>query len=292
VGGVRPDGYHEIASRMCAISLADRLEFRPRPRGIVLAVDGPCARGVPRGPTNLVVRAARLLAAELGETRGAAIRLTKRVPHGAGLGGGSSDAAATLRGLLALWGRRLPRARRLALAAALGSDVAFFTGPSPALASGRGETLRPLPPPRPALRFVLVAPSTPIATAWAYAQLARGKSRLTARRPAAKLLQLRAIGDARGKIYRTLFNDLEQVVLPHAPEVRQALAALHSRGVVTARMSGSGSAVFGLGPTGVPLGRIAERLRREGYRVFVARSVRAGSRTCREKAQGRRKIRR
>ena len=146
VGPRRADGYHEIATILCAISLHDTLSFRLRRRGFALSVDGPCARGVPRGPANLVLRAARLLARELGETRGATIRLTKRVPHGAGLGGGSSDAAATLRGLLALWKRRLPRSRLSALAAELGSDVPFFLGSSPALATGRGEILKPLKP--------------------------------------------------------------------------------------------------------------------------------------------------
>ncbi len=285
VGPLRPDGYHEVATTLCAISLADRLTLRPRARGFTLRVDGPCARGVPRGPSNLVLVAARALAAELGETRGAALRLSKHVPHGAGLGGGSSDAAATLRGLLALWRRRLPRARLHALAARLGSDVPFFLGKSPAFATGRGERVRELAAPRPALRFVVVAPRRGVSTAWAYRVFSRvgrgGKSRLTVGNHPAKLLQFRNVRVWGIKLRHNFSNDLEAAVVPRVPEVRQAMSALEANGVDGARMSGSGSAVFALIPTGFREQAVVERLRRAGHRVYVGRSVRAGSRTCR-----------
>ena len=281
VGPKRADGYHEIATVLCAISLHDTLSFRPRSRGFALLVDGPCARGVPRGPANLVLRAARLLAKELGETRGASIRLTKRVPHGAGLGGGSSDAAATLKGLLALWRRRLPTARLQALAAELGSDVPFFLGKSPALATGRGEILKPLAPIEPPLRILLVVSDVPIPTAWAYAKYAPVKSRLTGWNRLVRLLQLRSEVQVRSKVNLNFFNDLESAVVPRVPAVREALAALQIGGTVVARMSGSGSAVFGLVASTRSLRRIAAQLSDRGHRVTAARSVRAGSRPCR-----------
>ena len=281
VGPRRADGYHEIASVLCAISLHDVLSFRPRSRGFALKVDGPHARGVPRGASNLVLRAARALAAELGETRGAFIRLTKNVPHGAGLGGGSSDAATTLRGLLALWGRRLPRERLLALAAALGSDVPFFLGPSPALATGRGEVLTPLRKISPPLRILLVTSDVPIPTAWAYAKYAPTKTRLTGWNRVVRLLQLWSWGRPRSKVSLNFFNDLESAVLPRVPAVREALAALQTGGTEVARMSGSGSAVFGLVASTRSLRRIAAQLSDKGHTVTAARSVRAGSRPCR-----------
>jgi len=281
VGPRRADGYHEIATILCAISLHDTLSFRLRRRGFALSVDGPCARGVPRGPANLVLRAARLLARELGETRGATIRLTKRVPHGAGLGGGSSDAAATLRGLLALWKRRLPRTRLTALAAELGSDVPFFLGSSPALATGRGEILRPLKPIAPPLRILLVVSDVPVTTAWAYAKYAPAKSRLTGWKHVVRLLQLRSEVNVRSKVHLNFYNDLESAVLPRVPAVRDALAALQAGGTEVARMSGSGSAVFGLVASTRSLRRIAAQLGDKGHTVTVARSVRAGSRPCR-----------
>ena len=281
VGPKRPDGYHEIATVLCAISLHDTLGFKARARGFTLAVDGPCARGVPRGSSNLVLRAARLLAAELGETRGASLRLTKRIPHGAGLGGGSSDAATTLRGLLALWKRRLPRARLHALAAELGSDVPFFLGSSPALALGRGEVLRPLRAIHPPLHLVLITSDVPIPTAWAYAKYHPAKSRLTGWKRLVNLLQLRSEGRIRSKVHLNFYNDLESAVLPRVPAVREALAALQAGGMEVARMSGSGSAVFGLVASTRSLRRIAAQLSDQGHTVTVARSVQAGSRPCR-----------
>ena len=281
VGPVRPDGYHEIASILCAISLHDVLAFKARSKGFSLHVDGPHARGVPRGGSNLVLRAARLLAAELGETRGAAIRLTKNVPHGAGLGGGSSDAAAALRGLLALWRRRLPRARLLALAAQLGSDVPFFLGRSPALATGRGELLAPLRAISPPLRILVITSDVPIPTAWAYAKYAPAKSRLTGWKRVVRLFQLWSEGSLRSKVFRNFYNDLEIAVLPRVPAVREALTALLAGGTEVARMSGSGSAVFGLVASTRSLRRIAAQLSDKGHTVTVVRSVRAGSRPCR-----------
>jgi 4-diphosphocytidyl-2-C-methyl-D-erythritol kinase len=282
VGPTRPDGFHEVATVMQAVSLHDVLEFRPRARGFILAVDGPEARGVPRDGTNLVLRAARLLAAELGEPRGASIRLTKNVPHGAGLGGGSSDAAATLRGLAILWERRVSRARLQGLAARLGSDVPFFLGPGTALATGRGEILRPLPHPTPALRLVLVAPRVAVSTAWAYAHYDIQKSRLTHWKQVVNLLQLRGVLAARREVKHRLFNDLEGVVLPRVAAVRKARQALVKAGAQGVLMSGSGSAVFGLVPdVRIPPRVIAARLSRSFSRVYVARSVRAGSRVCR-----------
>jgi 4-diphosphocytidyl-2-C-methyl-D-erythritol kinase len=203
------------------------------------------------------------------------------VPHGAGLGGGSSDAAATLRGLLRLWRRRLPRARLLELAAELGSDVPFFLGPSPALATGRGENLRRLKPITPALRILVVTSDVPIPTAWAYAKYAIPKSRLTGWKRLVRLLQLRAEVVARSKVNRNHYNDLESAVVPRVPAVREALAALRAGGTEVARMSGSGSAVFGLVASTRSLRRIAAQLSDKGLTVTVARSVRAGSRPCR-----------
>jgi 4-diphosphocytidyl-2-C-methyl-D-erythritol kinase len=278
VGPKRPDGYHEVATTLCAISLHDTLVFTPRTRGFTLAVDGPESRGVPRTRANLVLRAAQALADALGESKGAAIRLTKRVPHGAGLGGGSSDAAATLRGLLNLWRRRVPRARLAQIAAGLGSDVPFFLGKSPAFACGRGEVVRELRAIRPALRLLIVAPRAMVPTKWTYGQYVIPKSRLTGWKQVARLLQLRSevIG---GSKFKWIFsNDLERVVLPRTPAVREALVALRASGVKAARMSGSGSAVFGISDNAHALARAAAELGSKGLRVYVARSVRAGSR--------------
>lgn len=280
VGPKRADGFHEVATALIAISLHDRVAFAPRARGFTLAVDGPEARGVPLDDSNLVLRAARALADALGERRGAAIRLTKHIPHGAGLGGGSSDAAATLRGLLALWERTLSRARLHEIAAQLGSDVPFFLGPGFAMATGRGEILRPLAAPR-ALDFVVVVPDVAISTRWAYANYEIPKSRLTGFGHVATLVQLRAESYARDNVKPRLLNDLERGVRARFGAVPEALRDLRHAGARQVRMSGSGSAVFGVVPAGHSPRFVAERLRTSDSRVYVVRSVRAGSRPCR-----------
>ena len=149
--GRRADGYHEVRTVLHAISLADEIAFAPAD-DLSLAVEPPeagafsSAASAPAGDDNLVLRAARLLRREAGVKAGAAICLRKRIPVAAGLGGGSSDAAATLRGLRRLWGLDLDADALREMAAQLGSDVPFFVTGGAALAEGRGERLAPLPP--------------------------------------------------------------------------------------------------------------------------------------------------
>jgi 4-diphosphocytidyl-2-C-methyl-D-erythritol kinase len=281
VGPKRADGYHEIATVLQAISLHDVLSFAPRARGFTLAVSGPEARGVPRDASNLVLRAARALAAELGETRGAAIRLDKRVPHGAGLGGGSSDAAATLVGLCRRWRRRVARARLAAIAARLGSDVPFFLGPGRAFARGRGEIVEPIAPPRRPLALVVVVPDVRVSTAEAYASHVIPKSRLTGWKRVVNLVQLRANRNDRGDVKQAVFNDLEGSVLRRHRPIAEARDRLLQNGATAALMSGSGSGVVGFASASTPPRVIAARLSRIFGKVFTARSVRAGSQPCR-----------
>jgi 4-diphosphocytidyl-2-C-methyl-D-erythritol kinase len=161
----REDGYHEIETVFVPLALYDRLEIaRSGAAGIDLAVEGA---ELPEGRGNLVVRAAEEGCRALGLATGLRIRLEKRIPVAAGLGGGSSDAAATLAGLEALAGRRLPEAERRALAVGLGADVPFFLDPRPALARGVGDVLAPLDR-VPELWWVLVLLPFPISTARAY----------------------------------------------------------------------------------------------------------------------------
>ena len=140
VGRIRPDGYHEVRSRMVSIDLADRLTAESA-GGLELVCDDPA---VPRGEENLVVRAARLLAREAGIAARARLTLEKRVPMGGGLGGGSSDAAVALLLLERLWGLGSSRERLDALAADLGSDVPFFLTGGEAEVTGRGEIVTPV----------------------------------------------------------------------------------------------------------------------------------------------------
>ncbi len=183
-------GYHSLETVFCAISLADTLTVRRSEPGIRLIVEGAVDTGPPE--RNLVVRAAERMEQELGSGLGVEIHLHKQIPAAAGLGGGSSDAAACLRALNALLGEPIAPERLLQMGAELGSDVPFFLCGSPlALAWGRGERLLPLPPlPE---RCVLVAyPGEPISTADAFARVA--ERRVDSAGPEAFSFPLNALG--------------------------------------------------------------------------------------------------
>jgi 4-diphosphocytidyl-2-C-methyl-D-erythritol kinase len=177
--GKRPDGYHDLATLMVAVSLFDTLEFKEdRSKATVLDVlpdpSAPAdeARPAPSpGPDNLVWRAAELLRRRFGRDDGVRIRLIKRIPLAAGLGGGSSDAAATLAGLNRLWRLGLGRADLERLGAELGSDVPFFFSAPAAWCTGRGEVVMPLVPGRP-LWLVLACPPVGLSTAAVFGTLA------------------------------------------------------------------------------------------------------------------------
>ncbi len=165
IRGRRADGYHEIDTLMVPIALADEIEIERGGEGIEFT----CSEASLHGGENLVVRATRLFCEENGIVEGMRIHLEKRIPHGAGLGGGSSDAAATLRALDAMFETRLGRERLTELAARLGSDVPFFVVESAARCRGRGEiveavSLAELPP------LLLVKPEFAVPTPWAYSR--------------------------------------------------------------------------------------------------------------------------
>jgi 4-diphosphocytidyl-2-C-methyl-D-erythritol kinase len=247
VVGRRPDGYHDLHTVFQAIDLADTVRLRRRPEpGVSLVVDGEVP--VPAGEENLAVRAAlRLgegLQAHRGEgpwkTAGLEIHLTKRIPSGAGLGGGSSDAAAVLVGLEALWGARLPEPERLALALALGSDVPFFLIGGTARGEGRGEILTPLPAPPPAA-WVLAIPPFAVATAKAYENLSR---RLTSSVSNLRMLEAALLSGDFGAFTENIVNDLEVGVVRIQPRLARIKRELLSRGAAGVGLTGSGSVLF------------------------------------------------
>lgn len=234
-------GYHALETVFCALSLADEVTVARGDGGIRLEMEG----GVDAGPPerNLAVRAADRFYAAIGEAPAIDLHLAKRIPAAAGLGGGSSDAAATLRALNALHGDPLPREALLQMGIELGADVPFFLCGSPlALAWGRGERLMPLPPlpPRP----VLVAhPGEAMPTPEAFAAVAalRGGSY----QPRASLIDPAALADW-DSVATLAANDFEPVVTARIPSLRDALAALRASGATIALLAGSGSSIFAI----------------------------------------------
>jgi 4-diphosphocytidyl-2-C-methyl-D-erythritol kinase len=260
----RPDGYHELRTVFQTISLHDTLELELLRRGgIVLEADDP---DLPLGRENLVWRALDALSGELGLRRGVRVRLEKRIPAGRGLGGGSSDAAAALVGLMRLTRSRLPLARLVEIAASLGADVPFFLFGGRALGVGRGDEIYPLPEgPRQAV--VVVSPATiHVATREAYRWL---DSRLTKRGADSKLFCFSALcwgGQGSG-----LANDFEPAVFRRHPRLARLKRALLRRGAREAALAGSGSAVFGIFPSPAQARRAAAGFPDD--RVFVAETL-------------------
>lgn len=233
------DGFHGVETLLCRISLADEVEAtRIDAPGVALD-----AGGADLGPEadNLAVRAARLVLDSTGNRFGVQLRLGKQIPVRAGLGGGSSDAAAALAATNALAGNAIPRHELLQLAARLGSDVPFFlSGAALALAWGHGERLLRLPPlpPAPAL---LLTPDAPVATAEAYGWVDAARSNAGRRGAVALDLDvLRTWGD----VGRMAGNDFEAPVFARHPVVRGAFEALVATRPLVCRMSGSGSTLF------------------------------------------------
>ncbi|MDX2273122.1 MAG: 4-(cytidine 5'-diphospho)-2-C-methyl-D-erythritol kinase [Cyanobacteriota bacterium] len=261
--GQRPDGFHEVAMVLQSIALADHLHLRALSKGIYLRSDHP---QVPQDATNLAYRAAALLQEECAGGRGVEIILHKRIPVGAGLAGGSTDAAAVLVGLNQLWELGLTVADLQILGSRLGSDVPFCITGGTQLATGRGEILEPLAD-LPLLPLILAKPKElSIPTVWAYQtyrQLDYGH--VDQSRPASRLQNLLlTIGQTTtvSDLVEHLANDLERAVLPHHPVVGYLKEVLLQAGALGVLMSGSGSAVFGLMLTDSDALAMQERLSR------------------------------
>lgn len=240
VVGRRADGYHELRSLMVPISLYDRVSMRVLPaarNSVTCSVSGP--ERVPGGRNNLAARAALSLLEETGICARVELHLYKRIPAGAGLGGGSSDAAAVLRTLQRILGVRLQRTRLTGLGASLGADVPFFLGGRPAWASGIGEQLQVVKG-LPRMALVVAVPRVRIATAWAFEHALGG---LTSRKkvPTLAHLSLRDLAQGRG-----LHNDFESGVSSAEPEVGRVARRLTEVGARATVLSGTGSAVVGV----------------------------------------------
>jgi 4-diphosphocytidyl-2-C-methyl-D-erythritol kinase len=263
--GKRADGYHEIEPLMQPIGLWDTIRLQPRDRGVEMVCPGHPELA---GGENLVVKALKILGEELGRSLSFRVHLTKRIPWGAGLGGGSSDAAAVLKGVNDRLGRPVVPERLSQLAAQLGSDVPFFLLEQTAWARGRGERLEPAPG-WPAWWVVLVCPGFPLSTAWAYERV---KIPLTKKNKRTIIKSLKITPGLPPAAF--LENDLEEAVFPHYPVLADLKEALRRLGAAGALMTGSGSTVFGLWENKAAAARAARALQEEGWpQVLLTRGL-------------------
>lgn len=257
----RPDGYHNLRTVFERISLSDSITLKETAGpGIRVISD---SKDIPCDSRNLAYKAAEILKEDLGIEKGLEIRIKKMIPVGAGLGGGSSNAASVLLGLNRLWGLGLSRKRLLGYAARLGSDVSFFIYNCPyALGTSRGEKIRPLKSWKKRLWHILVVPGINAPTKEIYQEFDKGRG-------------LNVKSRARLGVYpnvkKILFNRLEEAAFRRYPQVAKVKEILFKEnGLEGALMSGSGSAVFGLVDSRKEGLRIAKGFSRfKDWKVFV-----------------------
>jgi 4-diphosphocytidyl-2-C-methyl-D-erythritol kinase len=238
--GKRRDGYHEVRMLMAGVSLFDKLSFEPRPDLLLECSQSPS--GLDCGASNLIVKAARLLQKRSGKTLGARIRLDKEIPLGAGLAGGSADAAAALLGLNRLWQLDYDLGVLRKLGAMLGSDIPFCLESGWAIASGRGEKLKPFSQ-RKKFYLVLLNPGFEVSTKWAYQNVDKGPS---SRRNLSALVYEALSQKDFERVNKIALNDLERVTAREYPEIGQMRQNLTDLGALVTRMSGSGPTVWAL----------------------------------------------
>lgn len=273
--GRRPDGYHEIDTCYQAIDLADTVVLEPSEEpGVSCRVEGPFAEGVPEGPENLAARAAVLLAERTGHEPRVAIKIVKEIPAGAGLGGGSSDAAAVLVALAHRFAVPDPEDTLVELAAELGADVPFFLEGGTQRAMGIGERLRRVPMPEERWG-ILVWPGVAVPTRWAYEEHDKA------------VLGTGTGGSDPGRFRRE--NAFASLVMARWPAITRAVEILAEAGAEDPRLSGSGSAVYALFRDPASRDVMFDRARkstilREGVRIWPFGFVHDGV-SCKESTE-------
>jgi 4-diphosphocytidyl-2-C-methyl-D-erythritol kinase len=253
VTGVREDGYHELESLFLPLDLADQVEVELRDEpGVEIELEG-AAPDVPGDARNLAARAASAFLEAAGLEAGVRIRLHKQIPSGAGLGGGSSDAAAVLRALAGLQPGRLDPERLAGLALGLGADVPWFLDPRPAVVSGIGERIEPVKG-FPELAILLLNPGIPVSTAEVYRARDALAGALTVSPAGSTMRPLAALREAGGRIDRVdaaefeawVVNDLEAAATRLCPPIARLRARLRDAGALAVGLSGSGPTLYGI----------------------------------------------
>lgn len=262
--GKRLDGYHEVEMVMQSVELHDSLEFSMADKGIAITVEGA---DLSPGADNLVYRAAELVRLQGGVNLGARIRLKKNIPVAAGLGGGSADAAATLKALNEMWGIGLSVAELILLGEQLGADVPFCLMEGTVLARGKGEQVLRLPP-CPPLGLVLVKPPFGVSTESVYRAFRSGQ---TVKKPDTRAMIEAIRANDVSDIAACLGNALESVTTRLHREVAEIKEKLIEAGALGALMSGSGPTVFGLTGDLAAARSVAARYKKADEQLLVTR---------------------
>ncbi|MCK9582025.1 MAG: 4-(cytidine 5'-diphospho)-2-C-methyl-D-erythritol kinase [Endomicrobiales bacterium] len=261
----RADGYHELVTVFHAINLCDILRFKKTNDGKIKLT---CSdKSLPLGDKNLVVKVAKLLQQKKNVKYGATIYLKKNIPSGAGLGGGSSDAATTLCALAKLWGTNSSISELHKIGAAIGADVPFFISPGTAVAKGIGDKLFQINKVTPAW-FIVVSPSFGISTAMAYSKV---KFPLTNIRKVNKIIAHIKAGRTLSSLNEALFNRFEEFVFDSFSELGDIKQKLSSFGCPSL-MSGSGSCVFAIAASKSVAQKAKLKMQKYGYKIWIVSS--------------------
>jgi 4-diphosphocytidyl-2-C-methyl-D-erythritol kinase len=261
----REDGYHELRTILQKINLHDLLHFSlKKERGISIKTNHP---NLPVGKRNLVYQAVQSILKKSDYKGGVLIEIEKRIPLGAGLGGGSSNAATTLKAMNQLLKINLPKKELMAMGLEIGADVPFFFLEGAAIASGIGERLKKIE--LPGLWFVLIYPNFEVSTRWAYQNFILTKRRFH--------FNLHGLLRTPKEISNLLWNDLEEVVSREYPQIGVMKKMLYSAGALGALMTGSGPTVFGVfseeGGASEAYKKVKKMVRGRGWIILNARSI-------------------
>ncbi len=263
----RDDGFHELETLFQMVAWFDEVELEGTQEHVELFCDTP---GIPNDETNLVVKAARLLQNRFpGKCGGVKMTLKKNIPSGAGLGGGSGNAAGVLLALNLLWNLKIPRADLISMASELGSDVPFFLMSPCAIGAGKGEILQSVESPI-SFYILMIYPGFPISTPWVYGNL---KLKLTKSENNISILKNFIMRSEFAQLGAALYNDLEPVVFKRYPEILRIKNELLDSGAGGALLSGSGSTVFGIFDNPEIAKKALARFTGGKYRVCLAKSI-------------------
>jgi 4-diphosphocytidyl-2-C-methyl-D-erythritol kinase len=266
VTGKRPDGYHELVSVMQALELADEITVSRASNGVEVTCDN---EAVPPGTGNIAYRAASELLDAASSREGVKIHIIKKTPVAAGLGGGSSDAAAVMRAVRLLYGLEVSDDELKNIGLGLGADVPFFLGTPSAVARGVGERLLPLVSPAESW-LVLVNPGVSVSTGWVYDNLNLGLTNPTKN---IRLPEFLGQSLCDGPMLDLLHNDLERVTVGRYPVVKAVKERLAVEGAAGVLMSGSGSTVFGVFSSRDKAQSAAGRITVPGWIVLATRTI-------------------
>lgn len=255
----RPDGYHELESLMVPLELSDSMTLTVADgQEIKVSCDHP---QVPIGKENIVYRAIERFLKDINQIRSVMVKIDKRIPIAAGMGGGSSNAAAALRALNDFFQRPLTEDRLNQIALSLGADVPFFLKNRPAIATGVGEKLEPLLN-FPRLNLIVINPGVPLSTQWVYQNWKGSHDQFQ---------RLKSQFRTPQEVFEILENDLETVAVQRVPQILDMKKLLMSHGASVAQMTGSGPTVFGIFLDLSELEKVFEKIRNQvpaSWQVF------------------------